>query len=716
MNNFREKIARWLYPPLNIVLRLRVAVKFLLHLAIFFFAYSLAYVVRFDFTVPPSFVSNMWETIPELLIAKSLGFLAFGLFHGWWRYVSIRDIFPIAAGCTLGSLIFAGSVFVQGGPHYVPRSIYFLDWGNTVMIVLGVRYAVRTGREILGRKRGENDRRVLVVGAGAAGQMIVREIRENPGLGMIEVGFVDDDKAKQGSRIYGLSVMGGHSDIRKLCEKHGIDEIIIAIPSASPSHLRHILDHCKDVTAKARILPGIGDLIDGKVSIRALRNVDLEDLLGRDPVALDADLLHRHITGHTVMVTGAAGSIGSELCRQIARLSPGRLILFEIAESPLFDLEMEMRGKFPTVGLVSVIGDVRDRGRVEEIVRTHRPAIIFHAAAYKHVPMMEIHPVEAVKTNVLGTRIVAEAAAKFGVERFVLVSTDKAVRPTNVMGATKRVAELVIHNIANREGPTVFVAVRFGNVLGSVGSVIPIFRRQLMTTGKLTVTHKEASRYFMLIPEAAGLILQAGGMGEGGEVFVLDMGEPVKIVDLAKSLIRLSGKELGVDAEIVFTGLRPGEKLREELIVEGEDVSGTTHPKVMKLIGNEQMSSSWSKQLEELIVCAVTGERRAVVEKLDALVKGYRPNYEFHGVADPGHARAANPATGSADTTSPAGDADLPLDPPPLQVRPLTPSPPAPPPQNRRTGTFLRTTVEQGQTYRQTYRELTPNPSFLTIK
>jgi len=389
------------------------------------------------------------------------------------------------------------------------------------------------------------------------------------------------------------------------------------------------------VKARAQILPGVGDLIDGKVSVRALRNVDLEDLLGRDPVALDVDLIDRHITGRTVMVTGAAGSIGSELCRQIALRSPGRLILFECGESPLFALEMEMRHKFPGLELLPVIGDVRDRGRVEEVVRAHRPAIIFHAAAYKHVPMMELHPVEAVKTNVLGTRIVAEAAARHGVERFVLVSTDKAVRPTNVMGATKRLAELVIHNMNGEGKSTVFVAVRFGNVLGSVGSVIPVFRKQLMTTGKLTVTHPEASRYFMLIPEAAGLILQAGAMGEGGEVFVLDMGEPVKIVDLAKNLIRLSGKELGVNAEIVFTGLRPGEKLHEELIVEGEDVGGTTHPKVMKLIGNEKMPPSWAKELEELIACAIAGEHAGVVEKLDTLVKGYRPDYEFHGVVDP---------------------------------------------------------------------------------
>ena len=647
--NLREKIVVWLSPPLDIVLRLRGVVKFILHIAIFIFSYSLAYMVRFDFAVPPPFITILWITLPVLLVAKALGFLAFGVFHGWWRYVSIRDVFPIAAGCTLASLIFAGVVFLHWGAHYVPWSIYFLDWVNTLMIVLGLRYVVRTGREVLGRTRREAERRVLVVGAGAAGQMIVREIRENPGLGMIEVGFVDDDNAKQRTRIGGLLVMGGHSDIPKLCEKHRIDEIIIAIPSAPPSRLRHILDLCKDVKAKARILPGVGDLIDGKVSVHALRNVDLEDLLGRDPVALDAGLIERHITGRTVMVTGAAGSIGSELCRQIARRSPERLILFEIAESPLFFLEFEMRAQFPTVALVPVIGDVRDRGRVEEIIRVHRPAIIFHAAAYKHVPMMEIHPVEAVKTNVLGTRILAEAAVKFEVERFVLVSTDKAVRPTNVMGATKRLAEMVIHNIANREETTVFVAVRFGNVLGSVGSVIPIFRKQLVTTGKLTVTHKDASRYFMLIPEAAGLILQAGAMGEGGEVFVLDMGDPLKIVDLAKNLVRLSGKELGVDAEIVFTGLRPGEKLHEELIVEGEDVSETTHPKVMKLIGNEKVPSSWAKELEALIVCAISGERAGVVGKLDTLVKGYRPDYEFHGVDVP--------------VSKTARDAELPPDP-----------------------------------------------------
>ncbi len=631
----RDKIARLLSPLLDIALRGRTAVKFFLTLWIFVSAYSLAWRLRFEFDVPPDMVAVMRETIPILVIAKALGFFAFGQFRGWWRYVSIKDVLPVAAGSVLGSVLFSAGVWGLWGPHHVPRSIYLLDWVNTMALVLGARYLIRMGRESLGRKGHVTERRVLIVRAGAAGQMIAREIAENVSLGMEQGGFVDDDRAKIGTRIQGVKVLGGHEKIAEICGEYDVNEIVIAIPSASASVVRHIVEHCSEVTAAFRILPGIGDLIDGKVSVRALRNVDLEDLLGRDPVAIDTELLRRHITGRAVMVTGAAGSIGSELCRQIARLSPTRLILFEIAESPLFYLEMELRRRFPAVGLVPVIGDVRDRGRVEEIVRAHRPAIVFHAAAYKHVPMMEIHPVEAVKTNVLGTRIVAEAAAKFGVGRFVLVSTDKAVRPTNVMGATKRLAELVIHNVANRQGPTVFVAVRFGNVLGSVGSVIPVFRHQLKTTGKLTVTHRDASRYFMLIPEAAGLILQAGAMGEGGEVFVLDMGEPVKIVDLAKNLIRLSGKELGVDAEIVYTGLRPGEKLHEELIVEGEDVGGTTHPKVMKLIGNEMIPPALSKRLDELIVYAVTGERSGVVEKLGALVKGYRPDYGFHGVPVP---------------------------------------------------------------------------------
>jgi FlaA1/EpsC-like NDP-sugar epimerase len=635
MKDFQQKIVAFFSGPVDTAIRYRVAVKFFLHMAIFIVANYLAYFIRFDLHIPGQYFAIFIGTIPVLLVAKALGFLSFGLFHGWWRYVSIRDVLPIVCGCTLGSALFAGAVFLLWGPYHVPRSIYFLDWGNTLVIVLGARYVIRSGRETFGRTRRESDRTVLIVGAGLAGQMIADEIQANPSLGMIEVGFVDDDPAKIGTRIHGLKVLGGHEKIEELCRKHRVDEIIIAIPSAPPSVVRHIVEHCRKVPSRFRILPGVGELIDGKVNVRMLRNVDLKDLLGRDPVSLDQELLRRDITGHTVMVTGAAGSIGSELCRQIAKLSPARLVMFEVAESALFDLENEMHETFPSVPIVPVIGDVRDRRRVKEIIAGQQPSIIYHAAAYKHVPMMEYHPVEAVKNNVLGTRIVAEVAAEFGVERFVLVSTDKAVRPTNVMGASKRVAELIVQNMNGAGKETTFVAVRFGNVLDSVGSVIPIFRRQLETTGKLTVTHPEASRYFMLIPEAAGLILQAGAMGQGGEVFVLDMGEPVKIVDLATNMIRLSGKELGVDAEIVYTGLRPGEKLHEELVVEGEDVARTSHPKVMKMIGDAQLEADWTSHLNHLIDHALRGNRAGVVSQLNTLVKGYTPRYKFHGLESP---------------------------------------------------------------------------------
>ena len=633
----RQEIEEFLLAPFDFLLRHRVLVKSFLHLGIFVLAYVAAWLIRFEFSIPPQYVATIRETLLLLLAAKAIGFLAFGLFRGWWRYVSITDILPIGAGCTLGTVLFVALVALSGGSSQIPRSIYVLDLGNTLMLVLGARYLIRATREnFLGRRRA-TDRHVLIVGAGAAGQMIAREIRENRALGIFAVGFIDDDRTKIGTSIQGLRVLGDHEKIEEFCSAYKVNEVIIAIPSAPASVIRHIVEHLRNLPARFRILPGVGELVDGRVSVKDLRNVRLEDLLGREPVALDAELLRRNITGHVVMVTGAAGSIGSELCRQVARLSPSRLVMFEIAESPLFDLELEMRERFPGLVLVPAIGDIRDRRRVEEVIAAHRPAVIYHAAAYKHVPVMEVHPAEAVKTNVLGTRIVAEVAAEYGVRRFVLVSTDKAVRPANVMGATKRVAELIVQNMNGKGEERKFVAVRFGNVLDSVGSVVPIFRKQMEATGRLTVTHPEASRYFMLIPEACGLILQAGAMGQGGEVFVLDMGEPVKIVDLARNMIRLSGKEEGIDAEIVFTGLRPGEKLHEELVVEGEDVTRTGHPKVMKLIGNGPMSEEWNIALDRLLEQAVLGNRLGVVRELDALVKGYTPDYKFHGAptADP---------------------------------------------------------------------------------
>ena len=650
--NRRQSVEEYVIIPADFLLRHRGIVKLFLHFVIFAGAYHLAYMIRFDFIVPLEYGRVIRETILYLLIAKAIGFLAFGLFQGWWRFVSIRDILPIAAGCTAGSAIFAGVDIFFLGNVTVPRSVYLLDWGITLLIVLASRYLIRMGREAFGRRHGEFTRRVMIVGAGAAGQMIVREIQENPALGMIAVGYVDDDKAKVGTRIQGLRVLGNHEEIDTICRDQKVDEIIIAIPSARASKVRHIVEHCRESSARFRILPAVGELIDGKASISVLRNVNIEDFLGRDQVKLDVELLRRDITGQTVMVTGAAGSIGSELCRQVAKLFPSKLVMFEIAESPLFELEREMREKFPSVNVVPLIGDIRDRKRVEIVISAYRPSLVYHAAAYKHVPVMEVHPIEAVKNNVLGTQIMAEVAAECGVRRFVLVSTDKAVRPTNVMGATKRVAEMIVQNMNGKE--TTYVSVRFGNVLDSVGSVLPIFRNQLEATGKLTVTHPEASRYFMLIPEAAGLIIQAGAMGQGGEVFVLDMGQPVKIVDLAENLIRLMGKELGVDAEIVFTGLRPGEKLHEELVVEGEDVTRTSHPKVMKMIGNGALFPDLPRYLEELVLLAQKGDRQGVIRNLSRIVKGYSPDFAFHGFAvSQGSFVAESPETGLESTLLP---------------------------------------------------------------
>ncbi|HEY5997643.1 MAG TPA: nucleoside-diphosphate sugar epimerase/dehydratase [Candidatus Deferrimicrobiaceae bacterium] len=632
-----QRIGRLLAVPAAWAIRFRTWVKFCLHIAIFVASYLLAWLIRFDLSVPPQFYSVIEGTLAVMLLGKTVGFLSFGLFRGWWRYASIKDILPIAGGCTLGSMLFLVAAIMLPGPLSVPRSIFLLDWGIMLMMVLAGRYIIRTGRETFGRRgfRREEDRAVLVVGAGAAGQAIAREISENPALGLRAAGFIDDDPRKVGTRIHGVKVLGGHGKIESICRGQGIDEIIVALPSATPSQVRHIVEHCERVSVRFKILPGVGELIDGKVSVKNLRNIDLEDLLGRDPVALDTDLLRRDVAGKVVMVTGAAGSIGSELCRRLALLEPARIVMFEIAESPLFDLDMEMRAKFPAVSCIPEIGDVRDRARVRDVILANRPHVVYHAAAYKHVPMMEAHPGEAVRNNILGTRVVAEASAEFGVSRFVLVSSDKAVRPTNVMGATKRVAELIVQNMNGRGKGTIFVAVRFGNVLGSVGSVIPTFRKQLATTGKLTVTHPDASRYFMLIPEAAGLIVQAGAMGEGGEVFVLEMGEPVRIVDLATELIRLSGRTPGIDAEIVFTGLRPGEKLHEELVIEGEDVQRTSHPKVMKLIGEVPPPADWRVRLDRLIRIAHEGDRREVVQCLDDLVKGYTPDFDFHGLPAP---------------------------------------------------------------------------------
>ncbi len=541
-----------------------------------------AFLLRFDLSIPQVYWPHIGQLIIPLVLIKLVVFRRMGLNHGWWRYVSLADVFDIFKANLVASVAFILYVLFVHGPQGMPRSVLILDFGLCFLLVCGVRFVTRAYREnyfVRPGTRLDHLTQTLVIGAGAAGQMIAREIRQNPDTGKNIVGFIDDDPSKAGMKFQGVSVLGNRRTLDSLVTKIRIDEVVIAIPSAAADQIRELYEQCAALNLKVKTLPGVSEMLSGNVSINQIREVSLIDLLGRKPVHLDTRLISSQLQGKRVLVTGAGGSIGSEICRQVARFSPAKIVLFENAETPLFNIERELIEKFPELHLTAIMGDIRSRARVEGVFDEFLPEVVFHAAAYKHVPMMEANPAEAAYNNVNGTRIVADVADAVKVERFVMISTDKAVNPTNVMGATKRAAELYVQALAQRS-KTQFITVRFGNVLGSAGSVIPIFKEQIAAGGPVTVTHPEVTRYFMTIPEATQLVLQAGSMGRGGEIFLLDMGEPVKIVDLAEELIRLSGFEPHKEIEIVFTGLRPGEKLYEELLTAGEGVRPTTHQNI----------------------------------------------------------------------------------------------------------------------------------------
>jgi len=533
-----------------------------------------------------------------------------GIYNRLWRHASVVEVERlitavsiIGVACALlGVLILP----VLGAiPMRIPLSVLFLDVLLTAVAAtlprLGVRLVRR--RRVNRRPDGETER-VIIAGAGASGELIGKELLGHPQLGLRPIGFVDDDRRKHGQRMLDLPVLGGFTDLPSLITQHDAQEVIIAMPRAPGRVVREVVDAAHAAGARARTVPGMFDILSGRVSVTALREVQIEDLLRREPIHTDLAQVRGLATGETVLVTGAGGSIGSELCRQLARLDPSRLILLGHGENSIFDILHELGRIAPSLTCVPVIADVRDRGRMQQVFERFAPYTVFHAAAHKHVPLMETNTGEAVTNNVLGTRNVAELAAEFGVEHFVLVSTDKAVRPTNVMGATKRVAEQIVQKIAEEQGKN-FVAVRFGNVLGSRGSVVPTFLRQIRDGGPITITHPEMRRYFMTIPESVQLVLQAGAIGRGGEVFVLDMGEPLKIVDLATDLIRLSGLEVG-DIEIKFTGTRPGEKLYEELFFNSENAAPTTHPKVLRA-KNSALPLGLDVAVDRLIGEAQTG-------------------------------------------------------------------------------------------------------------
>jgi FlaA1/EpsC-like NDP-sugar epimerase len=509
-----------------------------------------------------------------------------GLYRRLWRFAGVAELELILVATTISALLSAlvGAAVLPGlgiTPLRVPLSVLFIDACLSAGVVALPRLFIR----LLGRRhqwrRLEAARRVLIVGAGAAGEVIVKELLGHPQLGLNPVGFVDDDRSKHGHLLCDRPVYGSLDQIRDLVLQHEVEEIIIAMPRAPGATVRQVVRAAMEVGVKTRTVPGIFDIISGRVAVTSLRQVEIQDLLRREPIQTDLEQVRVLSTGETVLVTGAGGSIGSELCRQLARLEPAQILVLGHGENSIFDVLAELTERFPNVTAVPLIADVRDRERMRQIFQRYRPYAVFHAAAHKHVPLMESNLAEAVTNNVLGTRNVAELSAEFGVEHLVMISTDKAVRPTNVMGATKRVAEQIVQEIAETHGRN-FVAVRFGNVLGSRGSVVPTFLRQIGAGGPVTITHPEMRRYFMTIPEAVQLVLQAGAIGRGGEVFVLNMGEPVKILDLATDLIRLSGLEVGEDIEIRFTGTRPGEKLYEELFFDSENAVPTGHPKVLR--------------------------------------------------------------------------------------------------------------------------------------
>ena len=582
-----------------------------------------AFALRFDGDIPPQYRLIMWKYLPAVLLVFGSGLWVFGIQRGLWRYVGIHDLARILWASLAGSAIFYAVVHLLIGNTQYPRSVIILTGLLSGLYLAGIRLAVRWFREWL-QITGSSARRVLVVGAGNAGELLVRDMLSDSGYNSKPVAFVDDDPVKRKMKIHGIPVVGMIADIKAVADRFGAHEIVVAIPSASTAVKQAILAASEGCTAPIKILPSVKRLLGDPVSLQQVRPMSLEDLLQREPIQTDRQELHPLIDGKTVLVTGAGGSIGSELCRQIAQYKPESLVLFEQYENSLHALLLELRASFPHVGVLPVVGDVTMPDRVEEIFRQTGPDIVFHAAAHKHVPLMELNPKEAIRNNIVGTRIVAETALRMGVDRFVLISTDKAVNPSSVMGVTKRIAEHVVQGFSNK-GLTKFTVVRFGNVLGSNGSVVPLFAEQIRKGGPVTVTDPEIKRFFMTIPEAVQLVLQSSLMGQGGDVFVLDMGEQIKVADLARNMIVLSGLVPGKDIEIAYTGLRPGEKLYEELFEDSERVEPTAHPKINRAVGGPVPVEELDRWLDGLPVSLPTCDEDELVLDLKRLVPSFRP-------------------------------------------------------------------------------------------
>ncbi|MEO8097074.1 MAG: nucleoside-diphosphate sugar epimerase/dehydratase [Acidobacteriota bacterium] len=588
-------------------------------------ALATSFLLRFEFAVPPAYIPMLQHALPLAVAVKFLTFRAFGLRHLAWRYIGFDDLLRIAAANLTAFVLLTPLLRLTIGPAF-PRSIYVLDLLTCLMLEVSTRAVVRMLFDSRTRSVSPGTRRVLIYGAGRAGVRVLAELRAQLALCYHVAGFLDDNPAKRDMRIHGVRIFGGRAELPSIASKLHAEEILIALPTASGQDLTEILEQCHAAHIPAKRIPALAEIIDDKVLVDQIREVRIEDLLGRQPARLDDAEVSRRLTGQVVLVTGAAGSIGSELCRQIARYSPTVLVGFDHAESALYEMEQELRVHFPQLVFVAEIGSIQNQQRVEEVFAQHRPRSVYHAAAYKHVPLMEAHLFEAVKNNVFGTRNVARAAASWGAENLVLISSDKAVRPANVMGATKRLAELVCLAEAGKRPLTKIVAVRFGNVLGSSGSVIPRFRQQIASGGPLTVTHPEMRRFFMTIPEAAQLVLEAGAMGAGGEIFVLEMGEPVRILDLARKMILLSGLRPDVDIRITFSGVRPGEKMCEELIDYEENTVPTPHTQIRVFNGPPPSRAAFECSLDQLKDSVRLRDAAGVVMCFKDLIPDYNPS------------------------------------------------------------------------------------------
>ena len=587
----------------------------------------LSLIMRFDVgivSIEPQYISNYVENVLPYTIMSLLIFWLFRLYHSLWQYASIAEVYRIAEACIIVEVVHFLSNKIAG--NMLPRSCYFNAAIYLIIAICASRFMYRMIRTVLNKYRNiKTSNNVMIIGAGEATNVIMREIQNSSYLANSNIAcIIDDDRRKVGKYIRGVKVIGTRDKIKEAAKLYDIDEIIFAIPSASNEVKRDILNICKETDCTLKILPGVYQMVDGEINVNSIRNVDVLDLLGRDPIEVDIESIMGYVKDKVIMVTGGGGSIGSELCRQLVSHKPKQLIIFDIYENNAYDIQQELKINYPDANVVTLIGSIRNVSRLESVFAQYKPDIVYHAAAHKHVPLMEVSPDEAVKNNVVGTWNVARMADKYGVKKFVMISTDKAVNPTNVMGATKRICEMIVQTY-NEISKTDFVAVRFGNVLGSNGSVIPLFKRQIEAGGPVTVTDPNIIRYFMTIPEAVSLVLQAGAYAKGGEIFILDMGEPFKIDDLAKNLIRLSGYTLGVNMEIKYTGLRPGEKLYEELLMKEEGLQETDNKLIHIGKPIEFDKENFFDNLEKLKEEAYS-ETGNIRESLKKVVDTYHPN------------------------------------------------------------------------------------------